>query len=338
MRPLLAITMGDAAGIGPEIIVKCLSDPSVYERCRPLVVGDIAILKAATKWAPKSDLYVRQVAESAEGTYTFGTIDVLQPTGPLGPVTPGQLSAEAGRAAVAYLQTAARLARADQVDGIVTAPLNKKAMHLAGYRYPGHTEILAEAFGVDQYSLVLTTGRLFVFHVTTHVGLRTALDLLTPEKVLSTVRLAHRLARALGRGEEIVAVMGVNPHAGEEGLFGNEEERIIAPAVAAAKSEGIPTVGPLPADAAFPQAIKGRYSFLVAMYHDQGHAPFKSVYGERGVNITVGLPRIRTSVDHGTAFDIAGQGVASAESLHMAIRMAADLAPVWGKIWETAEA
>jgi len=180
--------------------------------------------------------------------------------------------------------------------------------------------------------LVLSARGRFVFHVTTHVSLRQALDLITGERVLGQVRLAHLLAKAMGRGEETIAVAGINPHAGEGGLFGREEIEVIAPALAVAKAEGIPVVGPLPADVIFPRAARGRYAFVIAMYHDQGHAVFKTLYFDEGVNVTVGLPVIRTSVDHGTAFDIAGQGIASDESLVEAIRLAAKLGPTWGAI------
>ena len=233
---------------------------------------------------------------------------MLQPGAPLAGLEMGKLSALAGRGAVEYVLAAVELAKAGKVAGIVTAPLNKEAIHLAGYTYPGHTELLAEQFGVKHYSLVLSARGQFVFHVTTHVSLRQALDLITGDRILGQVRLAHLLAKALGRGEETIAVAGINPHAGEGGLFGREEIEIIAPALAVAKAEGIPVAGPLAADVVFPQAARGRYAFVIAMYHDQGHATFKSLYFDEGVNVTVGLPVIRTSVDHGTAFDIAGQG------------------------------
>ena len=255
---------------------------------------------------------------------------VLQPGAPLGEVALGKLSATAGRGAVEYVLAAVELAKAGQVAGIVTAPLNKEAIHLAGYSYPGHTELLADQFGVRHYSLVLSARGQFVFHVTTHVSLREALDLITYDRVLSQIRLAHLLAAALGRGSEPIVVSGVNPHAGEGGLFGREEIEIIAPAVAAAKAQGIPALGPLAADVVFPRAARGQYAFVIAMYHDQGHAVFKTLYFDEGVNVTVGLPVIRTSVDHGTAFDIAGQGIARDDSLVEAIRLAAQLGPQWG--------
>ncbi|WP_374713656.1 4-hydroxythreonine-4-phosphate dehydrogenase PdxA [Symbiobacterium terraclitae] len=339
VRPVLAITMGDAAGIGAEIIVKSLSRRSVYEMCRPLVIGDVQTMNAHLRFAlPDAPPFrVRPVAGPEEARFEYGTIDVLQPGESLRGIVAGSLSAEAGRGAVAFVRAAAALARDGRADGIVTAPLNKAAMNLAGYHYPGHTELLADFFGVRRYSLVLTANGLFVFHVTTHVGLREATDLITRERVLGVVELAHRFAMALGRADETIAVSGLNPHAGEGGLFGTEEAAAILPAVATARQRGIPVEGPVPGDALFPRALKGAYNFVIAMYHDQGHIPFKTAFFDQGVNITVGLPVIRTSVDHGTAFDIAGKGVASEESLLEAIALAARLAPHWSKVWEAVQ-
>lgn len=345
-RPLLAITMGDAAGIGPEIIVKALARLDVLAACRPLVIGDAAIMESHLRFWPQGGSgvaavqpAVRQVGAPEEvDDVPRGTIPVLQPTSPLKSVRPGQLSAEAGRGAVEYVLAAAELAKQGRLAGIVTAPLNKEAINLAGYRFPGHTELLAQSFGVSTYSLVLSANDLFVFHVTTHVSLRQALDLITTERVLAQIRLAHLLAGALDLRGEPIAVAGVNPHAGEGGLFGSEERDVIEPAVKQARREGIPAVGPLPADVVFPRAARGQYRFVVAMYHDQGHAVFKSLYFDEGVNVTAGLPVIRTSVDHGTAFDIAGQGVAREDSLVAAIELAARLGPKWGAIYEQARA
>lgn len=339
-KPVLAITMGDAAGIGPEIVVKALCHPEIRALCRPLVIGDVGAMIQAlhlTSEAPTPHIQSVTKIESVDWEEA-GLIPVLQPGAALTGVAVGQLSAEAGRGAVEYVLAATELARCGQVAGIVTAPLNKEAMRLAGFHYPGHTELLAEQFGVQHYSLVLAARGQFIFHVTTHVSLRNALDMITHGRVVSQIRLAHLLAAALGRGSETIAVAGLNPHAGEGGLFGSEEIEIIVPAVRTAQAEGIPAVGPLPADVLFPRAAKGLYSFVIAMYHDQGHAVFKTLYFDEGVNVTVGLPVIRTSVDHGTAFDIAGQGIASESSLLEAIRLAAQLGPVWGEIHAQATA
>jgi 4-hydroxythreonine-4-phosphate dehydrogenase len=244
-------------------------------------------------------------------------------------VEPGRISSEAGDAAARYVIRACALARHGDIDGIVTSPLNKAAMHAGGHTWPGHTELLAHEFGVDRYSLVLSAGDLYLFHVSTHVSLRRAIELLTKDRILEVLRLAAGLARALGRPGERIGVAGLNPHAGESRLFGDEDADIIQPAVAAAQAEGINVVGPIPADALMPAAVRGDFKLVVACYHDQGHAPFKSVYGDAGVNITVGLPVVRVSVDHGTAFDIAGKGIAREASLVLAAERAAALVPGW---------
>jgi len=338
-NPVLAITMGDAAGIGPEIVVKALCQPEIRSLCRPLVIGDVAAMTHALSFVADAarPRILPVVSVAAADWSNVDVVPVLQPGASLAGVEAGQLSAEAGRGAVEYVLAATELAKRGEVAGIVTAPLNKEAMRLAGYHYPGHTELLAEQFGVKYYSLVLAARGQFIFHVTTHVSLRDALDLISQRRVLSQIRLAHLLAVALGRGAETIAVAGLNPHAGEGGLFGSEEIETIAPAVRAAQAEGIPVVGPLPSDVLFPRAARGRYAFVIAMYHDQGHAVFKTLYFDEGVNVTVGLPIIRTSVDHGTAFDIAGQGIASASSLVEAIRLAAQLGPKWRDIHAAAQ-
>jgi 4-hydroxythreonine-4-phosphate dehydrogenase len=332
LRPLLAITMGDVAGIGPEIVGKVLARPMVYDRCRPLVIGDAAILAAAIT---SPEISINVVEDAERGKYAFGTIDVLQPVPPVAGIVAGRISAEAGRAAVEYAKAAAALVRRGLADAIVTAPLNKAAMHQAGFAYPGHTEIFAKFFGVDHYSLVLTAKGLFVFHVTTHLSLRKALDKISRNRVLAIVSLASQFARARGEESEPIAVSGLNPHAGELGVFGSEEMSEIVPAIEAAVAQGIPAIGPVPADALWPAAVAGKYHYVVVMYHDQGHAPFKAVYGDSGVNVTVGLPAVRTSVDHGTAFDIAGKGIARDDSLLHAIELAVELVPIWGDVWRS---
>ena len=332
MRPLLGITMGDVAGIGPEIIAKSLAHTDVYDRCRPLVVGDERALRRAIDVCGLP-LAVRRVDTPANAAFEPGTADLLQAGEPLEDVAAGEVSEVAGAGAVAFIKAAARLGRDGEIDGIVTAPLNKAAMHRAGHRYPGHTELLAELFDVERFSLVLSAEHLFLFHITTHVALREACDLLTVDRALRTIALAHGFASALGHGDEPVAVAGLNPHAGEGGLFGHEDDDVLVPAVEQARATGMNVVGPLPADAVVPQAVGGRYRFVVVCYHDQGHVPFKSVYGERGVNITVGLPVVRVSVDHGTAFDIAGKGIAREDGLLEALNHATRLAPSWDDIY-----
>jgi 4-hydroxythreonine-4-phosphate dehydrogenase len=333
----LAVTLGDVAGIGPEITAKMLlGHDDLRARARLIVMGDAAVMRKAAAALGADPARVRTVAGPEQASNAPGMIEVVQ-TGPaLDHVPQGRVSAEAGDAAARFVMAACALARAGRVDAIVTAPLNKAAMHAGGHPWPGHTELLAHEFGVKNYSLVLSAGDLYIFHATAHVSLRQAIENLTPGRLDGVLRLAGAFARALGQGGEPVAVAGLNPHAGENGIFGSEDAEIIAPAVARANAAGIAAVGPVPADALFPQAVRGKWKFVVACYHDQGHAPFKSVYGDDGVNITVGLPVVRVSVDHGTAFDIAGQGIARETSLLLAAGRAASLSAGWRQVWETA--
>jgi 4-hydroxythreonine-4-phosphate dehydrogenase len=328
--PLLGITIGDVAGIGPEITAKALlGHPGLRGVCRPVAIGDAGILRRAVTLIGSDPSVVRTLRSPSDATNDPGLIEVVQEGAPLGHVVPGVISAVAGDAAARYVIRACALARAGDIDGIVTAPLNKAAMHAGGHHWPGHTELLAHEFGVDRYSLVLSAGDLYLFHITTHVSLRRAIELLTVERILEVLRLAAGFARALGKPGERIGVAGLNPHAGESRLFGDEDADVIEPAVRAAQAEGINAVGPVPADALMPAAVRGDFKLVVACYHDQGHAPFKAVYGDAGVNITVGLPVVRVSVDHGTAFDIAGQGIAREASLVLAAERAAALVPGW---------
>ncbi|MBR8656115.1 4-hydroxythreonine-4-phosphate dehydrogenase PdxA [Achromobacter sp. Marseille-Q0513] len=337
--PLLAVTLGDVAGIGPEITAKMLmGHEALRAKARLVVVGDAAVMANAVRGLGGDPSIVRTVARPADATNAPGTIEVVQAGPSLAHVKLGEISAEAGDGSVRFVTTACALARAGEVDAIVTAPLNKAAMHAAGHKWPGHTELLAHEFGVKTFSLVLSAGDLYVFHATTHVSLRQAIEDVNPARMRAVLRLAGAFAKALGRGDKPVAVAGLNPHAGENGIFGSEDADILAPAVAEANAAGILAAGPIPADALFPQAVRGKWEFVIACYHDQGHAPFKSVYGDDGVNITVGLPVVRVSVDHGTAFDIAGKGIAREDSLVLAAERAANLAPGWSHVWETARA
>ncbi len=240
----------------------------------------------------------------------------------------GKLSPKAGDAAFRYVERANRLALDGDIDAVCTAPLNKEALHAGGHKYPGHTEILAELSGTEDYAMMLTAPNLRVIHVTTHIGLVDAIERVTPERVYTVIRLAHETLVRAGIERPRIGVCGINPHAGENGLFGyGEEERQIAPGVARALADGIAVAGPLPADTLFFRAARGDFDVVVAMYHDQGHGPIKVLGLEAGVNITVGLPYIRTSVDHGTAFDIAGTGEAEEGSMRAALAAAIDLAP-----------
>jgi 4-phospho-D-threonate 3-dehydrogenase / 4-phospho-D-erythronate 3-dehydrogenase len=326
-KPIIAITMGDAAGIGPEIIMKALNDSEIYSSCLPFVIGDAKILERANQFV-NTDLKVNIISDVSEASFAFGTVDCLDLNLLPADLPVGQVSGEAGNAAFQYLKKGIELANEKQIQGICTAPLNKEALHKGGHIYPGHTEILAELTNTTDFAMMLSAPKLKVIHVTTHVGILDAVKQITPERVYTVLQLAHSTLQKAGYENPKIAVCGINPHAGENGLFGyGEEDEKIVPAVEKAQSEGINAQGPLPADTLFFRATRGDFDIVVAMYHDQGHGPIKVLGLEAGVNITVGLPIIRTSVDHGTAFDIAGTGIADDLSLKEAIRQAIELAP-----------
>ena len=335
--PVLALTLGDVAGIGPEITAKTLlQHPELREVCVPVVVGDADAMRIGAERAGLDPDAVRVITDPRAATNDPQVVELLQ-TGPsLADVPVGRLSAEAGDAAYRFVVEACRLAREGLVDGIVTAPLNKAAMHAGGHRWPGHTELLAHEFGVQNFSLVLSAGDLYFFHLTAHVSLQQAVATTTPERTDDILTLAGAFVTALGRPDEAIGVCGLNPHAGENRIFGDEDADILEPAVARARERGINAHGPIPADALIPAAVRGKWKIVIACYHDQGHAPFKAVYGDDGVNITIGLPVVRVSVDHGTAFDIAGQGIARETSLVLSCERAAALAPGWDTVWQTA--
>jgi 4-hydroxythreonine-4-phosphate dehydrogenase len=327
--PLIAITMGDAAGVGPEVIMKALSHAEVQEMCRPLVVGDAARLRAAGKIVG-SGIKVRSVREEEIATVQFDARHVHCVDLNLVPadLAWGKLSATAGEAAYRSIEVAARLALSGRVAAICTAPLNKEALWMAGHKFPGHTELLAHLTGTSEVSMMLTTPKLRVLHVTTHMGLLDAIEKIEPGLVERTIARGQEALARIGIAQPRIAVCGINPHAGEHGLFGRgEEETKLAPAIAACRARGWNVDGPLPADTVFYRAQRGDFDLVIAMYHDQGHGPVKVLGLESGVNITVGLPVIRTSVDHGTAFDIAGTGTADERSMVEALRQAVDLAP-----------
>lgn len=329
MKPIIGITMGDASGIGPEIIVKALHHPQVYESCRPLVIGDPVMLERALHIV-KGTASIHIISSPHDGRYEYGSIDCLD-LRMLGPdLSFGKVSAEAGHAAYVFAEKAVELALARQIDAICTAPLNKEALHKGGHLYPGHTEILAGLTHTEDYSMMLTAPKLKVIHLTTHVGLIQAIELINPERTYKVIKLAHETLQRAGNDKPRIAVCGINPHAGENGLFGNgEEEQKLIPGIRSAAEEGINVTGPYPADTLFYRAVKGDFDIVVACYHDQGHIPIKVLGIEAGVNITIGLKGgiIRTSVDHGTAFDIAGRGIADDRSMLAAIRAAVELAP-----------
>jgi 4-hydroxythreonine-4-phosphate dehydrogenase len=336
-RPVLGITMGDPAGIGPEIAAKALAEPEVREKARPIVIGDARVMASAARVAHVKR-EVRALARVSEATFAPDRIEVLD----LANADPaafaiGRVSAVCGRAAYEYIERGVRLAQEGAIAAIVTAPVNKEALAAAGVRHSGHTEILAELTGTKAYAMLLMGKELRVIHVTTHVALRRVPDLVTRERVARTIRLGDGAMRDLGIARPRIAVCGLNPHAGENGLFGDEEQVAIGPAIADARAEGIDATGPYPADTLMSRAAGGEFDCVVAMFHDQGHTPVKALgfrydeakkawTGLSGVNVTVGLPILRVSVDHGTAFDRAGTGTANPESMVEAILVAAEMA------------
>ncbi|SDN86984.1 4-hydroxythreonine-4-phosphate dehydrogenase PdxA [Alkalicoccus daliensis] len=326
-KPIVAITMGDPAGIGPEIIVKALDHKDLYEECRPLVVGDKERLKKALK-VTGTEKELNAVEMPEKGAFSYGTIDVIDMRNVPADLPFGEVSKDAGEAAFQYLEKAISLANEKSIQSICTAPLNKEALHKAGHLYPGHTEILADLTNSDNFAMMLSAPGLKVIHVTTHMGLIDAINKIDVERQYSVIKLADETLKKAGYASPRIGVCGINPHAGENGLFGNrEEEEKIIPAVKKAEEEGIDVTGPLPADTLFFRAKRGDFDIVVAQYHDQGHGPIKVLGIEAGVNITVGLPIIRTSVDHGTAFDIAGKNIASEDSLIAALKDAIELSP-----------
>ena len=323
-RPHLLITMGDVAGIGPEIIARAW--PMLTEICRPLVVGDPGWLMSAVKLV-KSQAQVQLVEKPGQANPSPDVIPCLRGTKEdLREVKQGRVSAAAGKAAYDFLCAAIDLTMAGRADGIVTAPLHKEGFRAAGLSYPGHTEILAERTGTQQFGMMLYGDGLGVVHVTLHMALRDVFRHLTADAILDKIRLLDSIMAQLSGRRARIGVAGLNPHASDGGLFGDEEEKIIGPALARAQAESIVASGPWPCDTLFVRARGGEFDGVVAMYHDQGHIAMKLLAGRRAVNISVGLPLVRTSVAHGTAYDIAGQGVADATSLIEAAQVAARLA------------
>jgi 4-hydroxythreonine-4-phosphate dehydrogenase len=324
--PIIGITMGDATGVGPEIIVKSLIHDVVYQQCRPLVIGDAGRLELANEIV-KGSARIRRIKEASEAQYQPGVIDCIDLNLIPADLPFGQLSPIAGDGAYQYIARAVQLAEAGQIDAICTAPLNKEALHAGGHKYPGHTEMLAHLTNVEEVSMMLVAPQLRVIHVTTHIGIIDAIRKIEPGLVQRTIERGNATLIKAGIAKPRIGVCGINPHAGENGLFGyGEEEEKIIPAVKLLQEQGLDVTGPLPADTLFFRAGRGDFDLVVAMYHDQGHGPVKVLGLEAGVNVTVGLDVIRTSVDHGTAFDIAGKGIADERSLLEALRQGAELA------------
>ena len=336
LKPILAITMGDPAGIGPEIIVKALQLPKVWRLCRPLVIGSRPMFER-TIHSLQTTLPIMAVDGHDESTakqaFRRGRLPLFDPfSKPARSVRLGRVSAKAGEMGVTCIQSAVQLAQESCVSGIVTAPINKEAMHLAGHLYPGHTEMLADLTKAKESGMMIMGGPLKIVFTTTHLPLRDVAKTLTVQKIVKAIRLAHfGLKQLFGVKKPRIAVAGFNPHAGENGVFGDEEKRLILPAITRAKAQGIACNGPHSADTMFAKALTGAFDGIVALYHDQGLIPLKTVAFGHCVNITVGLPILRTSVDHGTAFDIAGKGIADPTSLVDAIEMAAQMVPTFSQ-------
>jgi len=335
-RPILAITMGDPAGIGPEIAAKTFAMEELYVKCRPLLVGHAATMVKTIKNL-QSKLVLSSVNKIPECSFQYGTIDIFEVGGSVSDeIIIGQISAQAGDIAFQAVKAAIKFAMDKEVDGTVTGPIHKEALNLAGHQFAGHTEIYAHFTGTKKYAMLLADENIRVIHATTHVSLRKACGLIKKNRVLEVIQLMHDNLLKLGIKSPKIGVAGLNPHAGDGGLFGDEEIKEIIPAIQEARKSGIDAEGPIPADALFALANGGKYDGCVAMYHDQGHIPFKllgfnwdkeknTMKSVRGVNISLGLPIIRTSVDHGTAFEIAGKGVARPDALLQAIEYAIKL-------------
>jgi 4-hydroxythreonine-4-phosphate dehydrogenase len=326
-RPPLALTMGDPVGVGPEIMVLALADPAIYQTCRPLILGDFhAMERARQDLTP--DLVLHLIKDPSEGRYQAGAIDLLA----LSYLSPGDLnhshpSAAGGRAMVSYILTAIEMALNQEVAGMVTGPISKASLNLAGYRYPGHTELLAERTGAAEVAMMLAGGRFRVVLATIHCALADVPGRLSLDGLIRLFTLTCRaLQHDFGISKPSLGVAALNPHASEGGLFGDEEKEIIIPAVLEARGRGLPVSGPFPADTLFWRHAQGEFDAICAMYHDQGLIPLKLLHFMDAVNVTLGLPIIRTSVDHGTAYDLAGTGDAHPGSLKAAIFMAADMA------------
>ncbi len=319
----IAVTMGDPGGVGPELIVKTLYSAEISEYCRPVVIGSRLVLEEAIK---QLNLYVKLTpVEKPEDCEPLpGSLQLID-IGPPGNYEKGRPSASGGSSSSLYIKKAVELATEKRVDAIVTAPISKEALRLAGLPWPGHTEMLAELSGTQDYAMMLVGGLIRVILVTIHTSLKSVPDLITKDAVLKTIRLAKKACDMLAISRPRIAVAGLNPHAGESGIFGDEEIKHIRPAVDKAIKEGLPVDGPFPPDTIFHKAYKGEIDIIVSMYHDQGLIPLKMIAFDEGVNVTVGLPFIRTSPDHGTAYDIAWKGKANPSSMIEAIKLASRL-------------
>ena len=332
--PLLAVTLGDPVGIGPEITARALSTSEAHGRARPLAVGDAGVLRRAISVCGL-DTGVNPVSRVADAAFRPGVIDVLDIGVAPDDLPWGEVHATAGRAAVAAIETATAAALAGEVDGVVTAPINKESIWAAGSQHLGHTEMLGELTGSDRFNTMFWVSGLRIFFATRHLSLRQAIDQLTASTVEQGIREAYTALEVFGTNRPRLAVAALNPHGGEGGKFGEEEITAIDPAVRAAAADGLDVVGPIPADSVFHQGLEGRFDGVLSLYHDQGHIASKTYDYNGTVSVTVGLPILRTSVDHGTAFDIAGTGKADPATMEAALRAGVELAPFAGRLLDT---
>lgn len=320
--PVVGITMGDPSGIGPEIILKCFEKLPLRNK-NVIVIGDFNVMMAASALPGIRPVRLKIVEDAGNCNFEPGVLNILDlHLVDMKDFRPGTVSEMSGNAAFHAIKKAVELAEKKDINAIVTAPLSKEALHLAGFNYPGHTELLASLTGTTNYAMFLHDKKLRVIHVSTHVSLHEAISGLKMERIESVIKLADNVMKKLGIENPRIAVAGINPHAGENGLFGKEEIEIISPAIKMMREKGLNVEGPCPPDTVFLQAINRRYDIVVAMYHDQGHIPVKLLGFNTGVNVTAGLPFVRTSVDHGTAFEIAWKGIASERSMVEAVKLA----------------
>ncbi len=330
MKPKIGITMGDPCGIGPEVIVKGLQNSEIYQVCHPLVIGDFAQIQyAAASFAPK--LRVSQIEKAADADFIFGQLEVIdisdKATEKTTPYQYGVCNPAGALAALKTIERAAKMVLRNEINAIATAPIHKEGMRAVGFSFPGHTEFFAKASGTDCFGMMMLGNGLKIMLASIHLPLKDAISQLNKKKILKTIQLtASALDKDFGLSKPHIAVAGLNPHAGEQGLLGMEEKTIVSPAIEMAKQEGLNVSGPYPADTLFYKLQEGKFDAAVALYHDQALIPIKLVSFGTAVNITVGLPFIRTSVDHGTAFDIAGKGIANPGSLQEAVKLAAQMA------------
>lgn len=326
-KPVIGIPMGDAAGIGPEILLKALTQKEIYDICRPLVIGDLKCLELTDSFV-KSGLEFNKVKEPEDGKYIPGVLNVISLDNiDMNSFEFGRVQAATGKAAFQYIKMSAELAMAGKLTAVATTPINKEAIKAAKVDFIGHTEMYAGLTGTADPLTMFQVRNMRVFFLSRHVSLRRACEMVTKERLLEYIQRCEEALKKLGMERTLIAVAGLNPHCGEHGLFGDEEMQEIEPAVLEAKKLGINVTGPVPADSVFFQALNGKYDAVLSLYHDQGHIATKTVDFERTISLTIGMPFLRTSVDHGTAFDIAGKGIASPVSMVEAIRLAAVYGP-----------